>query len=458
MAGALVTNAGLAKIAAFAAGGPIVNLTQFAVGDANGVPYDPNPALTGLVAEKWRGSIDSVGAVGAATFVITGTVPADTNDGSARPSNGFNVAELGIFDSAGTLFAIARLGNGYKPVPGSGQAEAITLQVKITVSNANAVTVTVDPASQIPIGREVRPYFIAVDGVLNAPPAMPALGATYVIGSAPTGAWAAHANKLAQWVGVWSLAIAPVGHLVCDNSKTYGQDGYYLRRTATDWTAQRTPIVQYGVNSGGSNAAALALGPQHIGCAIVLNAADSVIQQVTLPDHTGLPLGATVSLTRTTSGGQAVIHSFDGSTVIDSGAGVFSQISIRWGETVDLFWAGTIWIATGTYMARFTGTQVSPSWLKHSDGSYECWGGVSFSGATLSQVVTLPITMPTALDYVLLVDTGVGVYPAAAFPATLSTFTAFIGKYGIDQSIGAIGGARNGASAPINLVYRAWGR
>ena len=39
------------------------------------------------------------------------------------------------------------------------------------------------------------------------------------------GAWTGFANRLAQWIGVWALAIVPEGHIVDDLSKAENDAG-----------------------------------------------------------------------------------------------------------------------------------------------------------------------------------------------------------------------------------------
>jgi len=53
----------------------------------------------------------------------------------------------------------------------------------------------------------------AVDGTgTNVPPANPAEGATWIVGDAPTGAWAGHADALAGWTaGGWRFVPAAEG-------------------------------------------------------------------------------------------------------------------------------------------------------------------------------------------------------------------------------------------------------
>ena len=66
---------------------------------------------------------------------------------------------------------------------------------------------TIDPAAGL------NESLLTVDALLqlavvsvgdNAPPGSPVNGARYVVGTAPTGAWAGRANQVAQWLdGAW---------------------------------------------------------------------------------------------------------------------------------------------------------------------------------------------------------------------------------------------------------------
>jgi hypothetical protein len=243
--GLLTTTAGRNAIIADLGGGADLVLTHVAWGDANGVPYNPNEAQVALVNEKYRATIASV-AVVAGAIVVDAVIPADTPDGSARPSHGFNVAEVGLFNAAGTLIGVARCGNGYKPPPSSGQAHDVTYRLKLAVANPSAITVVIDPVAQVNIGRHVRPFWLTVDGVENAPPGAPVFGATYIIGAAPTGAWTGFAHRLAQWVGVWALAAAPEGHIVCDQSADEANALRFLKRTATGWGSAAATETAFG--------------------------------------------------------------------------------------------------------------------------------------------------------------------------------------------------------------------
>jgi len=263
--GLLTTTVGRAAIIADLGGGADLVLTHVAWGDANGVPYSPNEAQVTLVNERYRATIASVAVVGGA-IVVDAVIPADTNDGTGRPSHGFSVAEVGLFNNAGTLIGVARCGNGYKPPPSSGQAHDVTYRLKLAVANPSAIAVVIDPVAQVSIGRHVRPFWLTVDGVLNDPPGAPALGATYVIGTAPTGAWAGFANRIAQWLGVWALATAPVGHQAVDSSKGRYAAGRWLEFTGAGWDFGLSRLLQrqpgnYAVAAGTANALSITLDP-----------------------------------------------------------------------------------------------------------------------------------------------------------------------------------------------------
>ena len=65
----------------------------------------------------------------------------------------------------------------------------------------------------------------------NDPPASPAVGVAYVVGPSPTGAWAGHAMKVAEWDGAaWIIMSAEIGWRVYDKSTsgdvTYSASGW----------------------------------------------------------------------------------------------------------------------------------------------------------------------------------------------------------------------------------------
>jgi len=87
---------------------------------------------------------------------------------------------------------------------------------------------------------------VAVQSIVQDPPASPVTDEVYIVGTTPTGIFATHANELAVWDGtkwVFSAAQPSEAHLVEDQSATFGWSG-------TAWVKVATAI------SGGSSARA----------------------------------------------------------------------------------------------------------------------------------------------------------------------------------------------------------
>lgn len=81
---------------------------------------------------------------------------------------------------------------------------------------------TVDPAAGLNQAINVIDALLQVRVLTlgdNSPPSAPAEGDRYIVGTAPTGNWAGHANKLARWQsGGWEFYGAAIAVNVVDNS------------------------------------------------------------------------------------------------------------------------------------------------------------------------------------------------------------------------------------------------
>jgi Protein of unknown function (DUF2793) len=80
---------------------------------------------------------------------------------------------------------------------------------------------------------------------LTVPPATPADGGCWIVAAGASGAWAGRDGQIACWhAGGWMFIVATEGCLAWSVA-----DGYFLRRTAGDWTAGLWPTS--GVAVGG---------------------------------------------------------------------------------------------------------------------------------------------------------------------------------------------------------------
>jgi phage-related tail fiber protein len=112
---AVVTDIGLAKIAAATANNPL-KITHFAVGDGGGSAITPTPDMTNLVNEEYRDYVNDVYASD------NNTVVECVFRANAPVVGSFYIRELGIFDVDGDMIAIAQTPEQYRPAAAEGIA------------------------------------------------------------------------------------------------------------------------------------------------------------------------------------------------------------------------------------------------------------------------------------------------------------------------------------------------
>ncbi|MFM5096543.1 phage tail protein [Aeromonas veronii] len=138
--GAILTNAGAAKLANAIALGVPLKLTQMAVGDGNGQPVAPDPAMTAIPGEKRRAAINTLFAdpLAASQLVAEQIIPEDVG--------GWWIRCVGLFDDSNTLIAIANVPDTYKPLLTSGAGRTQIIRMVLIVSDTSAVELKIDPA------------------------------------------------------------------------------------------------------------------------------------------------------------------------------------------------------------------------------------------------------------------------------------------------------------------------
>ncbi|KFC80547.1 phage tail protein [Buttiauxella agrestis] len=134
----LITTAGAAKLAAATASGTKITLTHMAVGDGGGTLPVPDVGQTKLIAEKWRAALNkiSVDAKNKNYVVAELVIPPEVG--------GFWLREMGLYDTDGTLIAVANMAESYKPELAEGSGRAQTLRMVIIVSALESVELVID--------------------------------------------------------------------------------------------------------------------------------------------------------------------------------------------------------------------------------------------------------------------------------------------------------------------------
>lgn len=135
----IITTAGAEKLAAATVpGGKKVNLTAMAVGDGGGTLPEPNAGQTKLINEVWRHALNKISQDNKNKNYIVAelVIPPDVG--------GFWMRELGLYDDAGTLIAVANMAESYKPKLAEGSGRAQTCRMVIIVSSVDSVALSID--------------------------------------------------------------------------------------------------------------------------------------------------------------------------------------------------------------------------------------------------------------------------------------------------------------------------
>ncbi|EFO1228429.1 phage tail protein [Escherichia coli] len=135
----VITTAGAAKLAAATApGGRKVNITTMAVGDGGGKLPVPDAGQTGLIHEVWRHALNKITLDKRNSNYIIAELVIPPEVG------GFWMRELGLYDDAGTLIAVANMAESYKPALAEGSGRSQTCCMVIIVSSVASVELTID--------------------------------------------------------------------------------------------------------------------------------------------------------------------------------------------------------------------------------------------------------------------------------------------------------------------------
>lgn len=135
----IITTAGAAKLAAATVpGGKKVNFTAMAVGDGGGVLPEPNVGQVKLINEVWRHALNKISQDNKNKNYIVAELVIPPEVG------GFWMRELGLYDDAGTLIAVANMAESYKPELAEGSGRAQTCRMVIIVSSIASVELSID--------------------------------------------------------------------------------------------------------------------------------------------------------------------------------------------------------------------------------------------------------------------------------------------------------------------------
>lgn len=135
----LLTAVGASAMAAGAAAGTPVLLTQIALGDGNGSVPTPTINTTALVNEVHRANINSItqDATNPAWFIVELIIPPATG--------GFYIREFRIDDALGNAIYVGNCAPEFKPVLADGMTRDSVYRLIVETSNSATINLLVDP-------------------------------------------------------------------------------------------------------------------------------------------------------------------------------------------------------------------------------------------------------------------------------------------------------------------------
>ncbi|WP_426074176.1 phage tail protein [Janthinobacterium sp. DSP2-3-3] len=137
---AILTEVGEAKLANAIALGQTLKLKSLAVGDGNGNLPMPVRTQKALVREVRRAGLNqlSIDPANASQIIVEQVLPEDVG--------GWWIREIGIYDEAGDLCAVANCPPSYKPLMAEGSGRTQVVRIVLIVASTAAIELKIDPS------------------------------------------------------------------------------------------------------------------------------------------------------------------------------------------------------------------------------------------------------------------------------------------------------------------------
>ncbi len=135
----MLTDIGRAKMIAAVALGQTLEFSTMAVGDGDGAPITPDPAMTALVGERYRANINTLtqDPDNPNYLVVEMVVPTSVG--------GWTIHEVGVFDNLGALVVVSNFPATYKPVVAEGSARELLVRIIVEMARTDVVELVIDP-------------------------------------------------------------------------------------------------------------------------------------------------------------------------------------------------------------------------------------------------------------------------------------------------------------------------
>ena len=137
---AILTEVGEAKLANAIALGQTLKLKSLAVGDGNGNLPMPERKQKALVREVRRAGLNqlTIDPANTSQIIVEQVLPEDVG--------GWWIREIGIYDEAGDLCAVANCPPSYKPLMAEGSGRTQVVRIVLIVASTAAIELKIDPS------------------------------------------------------------------------------------------------------------------------------------------------------------------------------------------------------------------------------------------------------------------------------------------------------------------------
>ncbi|HDK6061114.1 TPA: phage tail protein [Klebsiella pneumoniae] len=137
---AILTLAGIERMAAAALSGVPVGFSEMAVGDGGGILPQPDPGRPQLINERYRAKLNRLVIADQAANIIRAELLIPPQAG------GFWLREVALFGDDGVCLAVANMPESYKPELAEGAGRFQSVNVWIAVSDTADVKLLADPS------------------------------------------------------------------------------------------------------------------------------------------------------------------------------------------------------------------------------------------------------------------------------------------------------------------------
>jgi hypothetical protein len=155
---AILTAVGEAKQANADALGVPWTFAQMGVGDANGTDPIPSRTQTKLINERRRAPLNQVKVdpKNASVIIAEQIIP--------ESIGGWWIREIGLYDAAGDLVAIANCAPTFKPLLTQGSGRTQVIRINLIVSNTSNIELKIDPSVVLATREYVDTGFLPLKG------------------------------------------------------------------------------------------------------------------------------------------------------------------------------------------------------------------------------------------------------------------------------------------------------